>query len=111
MDDEHKIIISSLSREFAWDGITIQILIYRLEHDPAWQLEVVDQKGTSTVWEDLFATEQYALNEAFQTIASEGIASFLGDHDQKLHWWSPDPRPTSRQRLPAPRRRPVSCGP
>jgi hypothetical protein len=85
MDDEHKIITSPLSRKFTRDGITIQILIYRLEHDPAWQLEVVDQKGTSTVWEDLFATEQDALNEAFQTIASEGIASFLGDPDQKLH--------------------------
>ena len=44
-----------------------------------------NQKGTSTVWEDLFATEQDALNEAFQTIASEGIASFIGDPDQKLH--------------------------
>ncbi|MBV8191484.1 MAG: hypothetical protein JO339_29885 [Alphaproteobacteria bacterium] len=85
MDEEHKIITSPLSREFTRDGITIQILIYRLEQDPAWQLEVVDQKGTSTVWEDLFATEQDALNEAFQSIASEGIASFLGDPDQRLH--------------------------
>ena len=85
MEDEHKIITSSLSRKFTRDGITIEILIYRLENDPAWQLEVVDPEGGSTVWEDLFATEQDALNEAFQTIASEGIASFLRDPKQRLH--------------------------
>jgi hypothetical protein len=85
MEDEDRIITSPLSRKFTRDGITIEILIYRLEDDPAWQLEVVDPEGVSTVWEDLFATEQDALNEAFQTIASEGIASFLRDPNQTLH--------------------------
>lgn len=85
MADEYKIITSPLSRKFTRDGITIEILIYRIDADPAWQLEVVDAAGGSTVWEDLFATEQDALNEAFQTIASEGIASFRRDPEQKLH--------------------------
>jgi hypothetical protein len=85
MEDECKIITSPLSRKFTRDGITIEILIYRTDDDPAWQLEVVDPDGGSTVWEDLFATEQDALNEAFQTIASEGIASFLRDPQQRLH--------------------------
>ena len=85
MEDEHRVITSSLSRKFTRDGITLEILIYRLEDDPAWQLEVVDPEGGSTVWEDLFATEQDALNEAFQTIASEGITSFLRDPDRTIH--------------------------
>jgi hypothetical protein len=85
MEDEHKIITSRLSRKFTRDGVTIEILIYRVESDPAWQLEIVDAEGGSTVWEDLFETEQDALNEAFQTIASEGIASFRRDPDQRLH--------------------------
>jgi hypothetical protein len=85
MEDEYKIITSPLSRKFTRDGITIEILIYRIEADPAWQLEVVDAEGGSTLWEDLFATEQDALNEAFQTIALEGIASFRRDPEQKLH--------------------------
>jgi RPA family protein len=85
MDDEPNIITSPLSRKFTRNGITIEILIYRLENDPAWQLEVVDPEGGSTVWEDLFATEQDALNEVFQTIASDGIGSFLRDPNQKLH--------------------------
>jgi hypothetical protein len=65
--------------------MTIEILIYRLENDPSWQLEVVDPEGGSTIWEDLFDTEQDALNEVFQTIALEGISSFLRDPEQKLH--------------------------
>jgi hypothetical protein len=85
MEDDYEIITSSLSRTFTRDGITIEILIYRVENDSAWQLEVVDPEGASTVWEDLFETEQDALNEAFQAIASEGITSFLRGPDQRLH--------------------------
>lgn len=85
MDDDFKIITSPLSRKFSRDGITIQILIYRDEDDPGWHLEVVDLEGASTVWEDTFVTEQDALNEVYQTIAAEGISSFLRDPEQKLH--------------------------
>jgi hypothetical protein len=85
MDDEYKIINSPLSRKVTRDGTTIEVLIYRGEHEAAWILEVVDHAGGSTVWEDNFATEQDALNEVYQTIATEGIGSFLRDPDQKLH--------------------------
>ena len=85
MDDKFKIITSPLSRKFTREGITVEILIYRGENDRAWALEVVDPGGASTVWEDNFATEQDALNEVYQTIATEGIGSFLRDPDQKLH--------------------------
>jgi hypothetical protein len=72
-------------RRFTREGITVEILIYRGENDRAWALEVVDPGGAATVWEDNFATEQDALNEVYQTIASEGIGSFLRVPDQKLH--------------------------
>jgi hypothetical protein len=85
MDDKFKIITSPLSRKFTWEGITVEILTYRGENDRAWALEVVDPGGAATVWEDNFATEQDALNEVYQTIATEGIGSFLRDPDQKLH--------------------------
>jgi uncharacterized protein len=79
MNDEYKIITSPLSQKITRDGTTIEVLIYRGEHEPAWILEVVDSAGGSTVWEDTFQTEQDALNEVFQTIASEGIGCFLLD--------------------------------
>jgi hypothetical protein len=85
MDDKFGIITSPLSRKFTREGITVEILIYRGENDRAWALEVVDPGGAATVWKDNFATEQDALNEVYQTIAAEGIGSFLRDPDQKLH--------------------------
>ena len=85
MDDETKLITSRLSRTITRDGITVEVNIVRAEGDPEWTLEVVDQDGACTVWEDTFATEQDALNEVFQTIAVEGMSSFLWQPDRKLH--------------------------
>jgi hypothetical protein len=39
-------------------------------------LEVVDSDGTSTVWDDLFGTDQEALDEVFRTIKEEGLSAF-----------------------------------
>ena len=83
MDDEYKIITSQLSQKITRDGTTIEVLIYRGEHEATWILEVVDSAGGSTVWEATFATDQDALNEVFRTIASEGIACCVLDPIQK----------------------------
>jgi hypothetical protein len=85
MDDETKLIMSRLSRTITRDGITVEVHIVRSEGAPEWSLEVVDDEGASTVWEDTFATEQDALNEVFQTIAVDGMSSFLRQPDRKLH--------------------------
>ena len=85
MDDEYKIINSPLSQKLNREGMTIEVMIYRGEHEAEWILEVIDHAGGSTVWEATFATEQDALNEVFQTIATEGIGCFVVDSIQKLH--------------------------
>lgn len=85
MNDEPEIITSRLSRKITRDGMTVDVQIYRGELDAVWVLEVIDQAGGSTVWDETFQTEQDALNEVFQTIASEGIGCFLQDPIQKLH--------------------------
>lgn len=85
MEDEPEIITSRLSRKITRDGMTVDVQIYRGEQDSVWVLEVIDQAGGSTVWDETFTTEQDALNEVFQTIASEGIGCFASDPVQKLH--------------------------
>jgi uncharacterized protein len=85
MDEKYKIINSPLSQKITRDGTTIEVLIYRGEHETAWLLEVVDHAGGSTVWDETFQTEQAALNEVLRTIDDEGIACFLLDPVQKLH--------------------------
>ena len=57
-----------LCRLVSRDGITVEILIYRGKDDSGWMLEAVDQEGGSTVWDDLFPTDQEALAEAMNTI-------------------------------------------
>jgi len=85
MDDESAVIESSLSRKITREGTTIEVLIYRSVHEKEWILEVVDHEGVTTVWEETFQTEQDALNEVFQTIASGGMSGFVRAPIQKLH--------------------------
>jgi hypothetical protein len=50
-----------------------------------WILEVADEEGASTVWDDLFLTDQATLEEVLNTIEEEGIHSFLRPPGSKLH--------------------------
>jgi hypothetical protein len=56
--------------------LNVRICIYRGSTEDGWILEVEDHKGGSTVWDDRFATDQAALNEAIRTIETDGIGSF-----------------------------------
>jgi len=72
------IISSGLSGFVSQDGVTVDVQIYRLEREPAeWSLEVVNDAGTSTVWDDTFATDQLAYDEFRRTVVEEGMKTFL----------------------------------
>lgn len=76
-DRDPNIVKSGLSRKVTQNGITVSVEIYRLEHEPGWSLEVVNASGTSTVWDDLFDTDD-AADEAFRTtLDEEGMQAFL----------------------------------
>jgi uncharacterized protein len=79
-----KLIQSALSRIIREDGTEVRIDIYRLETTD-WSLEVVDETGASTVWDDLFPTDQAALDEALKTIREEGIRTFLSGKTDGMH--------------------------
>jgi hypothetical protein len=84
-DDEFTLIESKLSGFITQDGITIEVCIYRGDAERTWLLEVVDEEGTSIVWDDRFATEQDAMDQVKRTIETEGMASFLSDSDETKH--------------------------
>ncbi len=83
-DTDPTVIESPLSRTVSRDGIAVRVLIYRLEHNPMWALEVVNDAGTSTVWDDLFDTDEAAFETFAQTVIAEGMDSFLDDDDDKV---------------------------
>lgn len=76
-DREPNLINSSLSRVAKGDGFTVQVEIYRLDDRPGWTLEVVNEKGTSTVWDDLFDTDEAAYAEFRETVETDGMKAFL----------------------------------
>jgi hypothetical protein len=59
------------------DGTAVEVEIYG-DGKGAWLLEVVDEFGNSTVWDDSFTTDSAALVEALNVIDSEGIAAVIG---------------------------------
>lgn len=69
---------SPLERDITRDGVTVRLFIYRGREDAGWILEIEDEQGGSTVWDDLFDSDQAALAEALRTIDEDGIHSFAG---------------------------------
>lgn len=83
MSNESELIMSPLCQALSVDGLTFQIEIYR-GGSSGWILEVVDSLGTSTVWDDQFATDQLAFEELTRTIREEGVRSILEAPEARL---------------------------
>ena len=75
-DEDH--VSSPLSQHVERDGHSVRIDIYG-DGAGAWILEVVDEYNNSTVWDDVFETDQFALDEAMRTIDTDGIGTLVGD--------------------------------
>jgi hypothetical protein len=76
-----KIVTSRLSRTVKRDGVSVEVWIIRLENETKWLLEVVNCANTSTVWNDLFVSDDEALAEFERTAAEEGMQVFLDKGD------------------------------
>lgn len=74
---DSNLVISSLSGQRTEDGVRIELNIIRLEHESDWSLEVVNDRGTSTVWEETFPTDDAAYAEFQRTLNEEGVTVFL----------------------------------
>jgi len=68
---------SPLSQNLSANGETVRVEIYAGDLGK-WILEVEDQFGNSTVWDDHFPSDQAALDEAKKAIREEGIESLIG---------------------------------
>ena len=77
MDEDIEIVKSPLCRTFVSGGKKVDVEIYGDGSDE-WVLELVDNDGNSTVWDDPFETDQAALDEFRATIEKDGIESLIG---------------------------------
>jgi uncharacterized protein len=79
-DDPFANLVSSdLSRTLTFQGVVFEIEIYRGQDETGWILEVVHEDGTSTVWDERFASDQAALDEAMRELEADGPAAFAAD--------------------------------
>jgi uncharacterized protein len=74
---EPNLVTSSLSGPVTRDDVTVEVDIYRLEHETTWTLEVVNDAGTSIVWDQQFPSDSDAYQEFLRTVAEEGMLAFL----------------------------------
>jgi len=65
------LVYSGAGQEVVVEGVSFRVEIFRLEHENEWTLEVVDENGTSTVWDDIFRSDTEALDVAVTTIRSD----------------------------------------
>ena len=77
MTEEFVLKMSTLCQSLTRDGKTVKVEIYGDGADK-WLLEVVDEYGNSTVWDDSFDNEQAAFDEVLKTIEEEGMGSLIG---------------------------------
>ena len=66
-DAEVTLVHSPLCQRITRDGTEVSIQIYG-DGNGGWLLEIVDEFGTSTVWDDSFATDQEAFAEALEAM-------------------------------------------
>ena len=70
------LVTSGMSQHTTIGGQEIRIEIFKLDREQTWTLELIDQAGTSVVWDDQFANEQDALDEAKRNLKEEGLSLF-----------------------------------
>jgi hypothetical protein len=82
-NDNYEIEYSPLCRKITKDGKTVEIQIYYSDEDPpkknGWILEIVDKYWNSTIYNNLFDTDQEALDQILEDIEKEGIDAFIGE--------------------------------
>ena len=69
---------SPLCQDVFHNGVTLELHIYRTDDSP-WVLEVVNEQGTSIVWDDQFDTDRAAFDEFNRTLETEGLAAFADE--------------------------------
>jgi len=78
-DDDNLLIISPFQRSFYSAGKTVRVAIYKnVLDEEGWKLEVVDEFYNSTLYRDEFLTDQLALDQFLEDVATDGIDTFLG---------------------------------
>ena len=62
----------------------MRVEIYKIEGTDGWTLELVDEEGGSTVWQDAFATDADAFAEFADGVEQLGLDRLIDPDDDDL---------------------------
>jgi len=65
-----------LSREISKDGATLKVIATKIS-EGEWELAILNQKGISSNWLELFSTAQQAIDAGIEAIQKEGVKEFI----------------------------------
>ena len=82
MENDFELRMSPLCQRISSGGKTAQVEIYG-DGEGKWILEIEDEHGNSTVWDDPFETDSAALTEAKKSVLGETIKTFIGPKNGK----------------------------
>ena len=88
MEEQFTTKESPLCRTFSDGDHSVDIDIYE-DGEGGWLLEIVDEHNNTTVWEDVFDTDEEALQEALDALKDEGIGAFIGPAETSGGWDAP----------------------
>ncbi len=83
MNEDPEIEYSSHCQKISSGGNTLSVDIYRIKGTEGWSLEIVDEFGNSTVWDDLFDSDSAAITEAKKSILEDTSSEYVGPSDGK----------------------------
>jgi len=86
-EEEPKLVYSEHCGHYLVDGESLEVLIYKGDDEQGWTLEVVNQHGTSTVWDDPFISDGLAWRAFTQAAEEEGVKEFFAEDEPfgRLH--------------------------
>lgn len=77
-------LLSPLSQRISRGMQSVRVEIYA-DGEGGWILEIIDDYDNATLWENTFAFDEDALDEALRAIDEEGIEAFIGPNLHALH--------------------------
>lgn len=78
MSNDPPIIMSRHSGEVTRNGVTVELVICRLERT-MWSMELVDEEQNSIVWEQEFTTDDEAYAAFLSEVDAYGLDAIVQD--------------------------------
>ena len=82
-EEEPEIIMSDLCADVEVDGHFLTVDIYKSDTDPGWRLEVINEFGTSTGFDDPLLADGLAWQQFEKTVTEEALAAVLTKKDKR----------------------------